>query len=1397
MPTIEELRVAYQDQVTAGAQAGADALNKLADAAETVDTRITAAGRSARGYVNTGDQVTRTANAMERAQRTLADAQTKLDAAMAAGTVTAEEAQRALQTYQAKLDTATQKHKDAVKAAEESSDALDKNTQKVKLSGYQIGILADEAHKYFDQILAGGSSITAAFYQMPNMIQTMGGLSSASGLVADAMMGPAGIAVAALGAGVAIAKFAASAEGEQAQLAGLSQHLRATRDDYDAMASAAETAARQIAAHGDMSLTDARTTEETFAAVPTVSGSQLAGLTQDARNLATVMNETVPDAAKTMAEAMRDPLKAAQDFAQQGILGVNQALVLQIQHLEESGHQMEAWTTLLNQMERATAGAHDQGLTPFQRSIEELNQSLSVGKEALREFIEPIGEFFLNPITDKVNELTALSLIARDLVHLKLPSFSDDASAGAVSGSAGTTAAKLAGGTLPTASAVSVAQLQQTLNAGLTGTDGSVSGQIASEQRAIEAIHQQINAANQLHEIRGKGHLDDAQYAADIQSLTGQLNQHNVALAGLKTPYQDLIEQQGKTAASAAALTGYQRAMVEADQQVDDAIQRTTGGHATLTERMVAEAGVARTLSAQYAVSTAEILRNVTAQNAIAQAWQSGGAEAAHATNYWAAYNDALDHFSTTAPGFAEAVAKRTQALDALTDAQNKVRLAQQTSQNEDQVSYITAETRSIGMNSDARAVMLAHMQAEQELRREGKDLLSADSQAYLDSVDAVTRATQAYQHQQDVLSDLTGSLSSMADTIGDDITQALIQGAGAGVNFKSALQGIESQVVTMIAKLALIDPLLNSIDGGTRNTLGDIAGLLNGSTSAVSSVGNPFGEADGSASSSSGFSIGQLFNLRQNAASSGNPFASAGSHDVNDASEQVTAIGHIASSGFSFGGVVGGLAGGMSLGSMLGSVGGGTDGTIGSLLGSGIGAAAGSFIPGIGTLIGGLAGGALGGLIGGLFGHKKNPYTLDNVMLSNGQLSLGSVFNQAETDNVTPQLTSDIASINAVLSANGLTASGGSAYQGGTRLGFVGDDANNKDPSLQNLTLAQWLPDLNLSTSDATFQQALDQGMPSSFSSVSDFTTAIASLKTMADTVDSLHVSVSKFNSDATVTVDHIDGYSGDLSTAINALDGQTMDVSTLQQRISEISSTWQQLAYSARSVDARYLAATGDQQGADLENFDVSADQQRADLVSSFETIWGDAYATQSSYVQQSADLEKTLAAERLQIQAEYNGDSIAQQQQYLSQAQQSVASVYSSLSSYAQSLALSSASPLSVQDQYNLAQGSLTSDYQAAQGGDYDALSRIQSDAQSFLGLSQSWQGSGTGYTADYQQTLKILQSLAGADTGALTATLAQKLAQNQVDATNGVTEAVTTMKKALQTDIQQLSRLLVTR
>ncbi|MCG4255611.1 phage tail protein, partial [Acetobacter senegalensis] len=340
-----------------------------------------------------------------------------------------------------------------------------------------------------------------------------------------------------------------------------------------------------------------------------------------------------------------------------------------------------------------------------------------------------------------------------------------------------------------------------------------------------------------------------------------------------------------------------------------------------------------------------------------------------------------------------------------------------------------------------------------------------------------------------------------------------------------------------------------------------------------------------------------------------------------------------------------------------------------------------------------------------------------------------------------------------------------------------------------------------------------------------------------------------SKFTDATHVSVESISGYTGDLAKVLPGFDGQTVSTDVLQSQISSLKTLldvtasgaesivdqvqdlrvqYQQAADQAKaygldyqvildkgnaiaemtianenrkleqsdqSVQARYLAATGDQEGADLLNFDVSAAQQKQELDDEWRGYLGDSYASSQTYADQMADLDKTLAAERLKIQATYAAQALADQEEaqqeaaekqaeYLSQAQSSVASAFSNLADYVQGLGTSDASPLSVQDQYKLANDNFETDYQAAMGGDYDALTRLQSESQTALSLDQQWLGSGTDYSKAYQDMLTKLQAIGNLGADTFTANLAKQLAAQQVDATLQVNKSIQTMNATLQ-------------
>lgn len=167
--------------------------------------------------------------------------------------------------------------------------------------------------------------------------------------------------------------------------------------------------------------------------------------------------------------------------------------------------------------------------------------------------------------------------------------------------------------------------------------------------------------------------------------------------------------------------------------------------------------------------------------------------------------------------------------------------MAQQTDANNHQVQLLDAETATIGQNADARTKLINRMRVEQDQLQKGNSLEDESVQKLLSSTDALSDATAEYQHAQQTLDDFTGTISDMTDQLSDGVVQGFVQGTSAGMSFKSMLQGVEASVASVIARFALINPLMNALDGKTRTTLADI--------------GNLFSETGSEGSSSSGSS--------------------------------------------------------------------------------------------------------------------------------------------------------------------------------------------------------------------------------------------------------------------------------------------------------------------------------------------------------------------------------------------------------------------------------------------------------------------------------------------------------------------------------------------------------------
>ncbi|MBS1029687.1 glycine zipper domain-containing protein [Gluconobacter albidus] len=1467
-----------------------------------------------------GDEVASLTLRLQKEQDRLEQMRVQAADAVADG-MSQSDADAGVSSQQAKVDTTSQRLNDARRlrdALDQEAEGHKNNSNAAKLESYQLNILMDEAHKFLDMVLSGGNPLQAAFYEVPNAVGVLGGFRKSVDLAINAMTGPAGYVAAAAAVGAGLYKMGSMAEEEQSRLAKLSTQLKATRDDAQHMAGAIMSASDSLKAMPGWDESSARTAATTIGGTYNFTGSStdistLSGIARDAG----AIFGSLEDGLKAVQTAMVDPTAEIEALYKQHLPGVDAALVEQVKNLQASGQQGAAYALVIGKIRDASKDAYDQGLTPFQRSLENLEKAASPVTHAISDLVTGMGGRLLEWLTDLIKLIptttrpTTDGLAGKQLLDnyaggnhhyglgqvdpryssgydISTPQGNIDAAikifqeanaraggnwdntlayySGNKVGSSGqksynssvygydintlpsdtsslidTETSRLglssrlvnlfkgvighesgghqyvdhAGGVSGSAAAVqhatSAAVIDNTRSVagGAADAAGGYSSSSWSEQRAgIEAY---IEAQQKLQTTQKAG-------SEAWQETQERITTARVALADTLSPQEKITQGLTDSLDPLKAQTGYWRSMAEVVAQFDQTTRGTGTDQQALTAAMAAKQ---RQLAAAYDDGTVSAERQARSQAAIADAAGGSAVALQHATNYQQAYTEAQNDFSTTSPEFAAAVAKRTAALDASTAAQMKTQQLQQNAGLSDNLDMIQAETASIGQNAEQRQVNLAVMQAELEKHRQYGDVLPQEAQDYIDLTGRVAEASAEYQHQQETLQELTGDISSMADTLSSDVTQAFVDASNGGVTFKSVMQGLETQIISMVAKLALINPLLNAIDGQSRTTLGDISSVLSG------------------ASSSGGFGSGSI---------GSDPFGGAGTTIENFSSGGASSsvLGGSTSwlsSGLktnlfgtaTVGNLLGGIGGGFGIGSALSGIGGGTktNGMIGSAVGSAAGAAAGSFIPVVGTMLGGLIGGGLGGLLGGLFGHKKNPYTIDQVMTTGGSLSLGKTWNQAQTDQITEQLKSDIASFNKVLSTDGVTIGGGN----GGLLGTVRDDKNNKDKSLQSVSLTDLLKQATYSTSDATFQQALQQGLPSDATSVSDYATAIANLKTMADTVDQLGVAVSKFNSDGTVTVGSFTKATGDLKTALDtALDGKSLSTSDLQTQISTITTfvdttmpgllkatvsgqqSWvdqmaalkqtyeaaasqasqygldgtqlnakyqslydqgfasqlDTLRQSDLSVQARYQTATGDDEGAALTNFDISADQQRQQLADNWKNFLGDAYTSQQEYISQSADLEKTLSAERLKIQQQYND-----------QALQSAESVMSSLETYGAGLATSDASPLSAADQYKVANDNFTTDLTAAQGGSFTALQAMQGDMQTLLAQSKTFNGSGTAYAQDYARVMQALQSLGSIGTDDLTASVMKEALKTSTDTLN------TTLAQLVDLATKQLS------
>jgi trimeric autotransporter adhesin len=891
----------------------------------------------------------------------------------------------------------------------------------------------------------------------------------------------------------------------------------------------------------------------------------------------------------------------------------------------------------------------------------------------------------------------------------------------------------------------------------------------------------------------------------------------------------------GLTSTTAEKAANDVKLFSDALAQLDATGQAGTAQYAQFNEALgISQGRLADAISPiQRVVQQQEIM--ITQQESLTTAYGAGYAAVAQVTAANEAQAQLLAaHITPATADYSTKLAALTALNLQAATSQNALNIARQTAANNDQIVYITAEISSLGQDHDARTVMLADLQAEIKLRSSGLQLTDQERQAYLDSVGTLAQLNNAYQQQQQALSELSGLFSSAFDTIGSAMAQAFVQGEGAGIKWANVMDSVVEQVIQKFLQLAVLNPILNGLFGTTNSTLGSVASALgsvgggsSGGTSGTSilsdlstagtgvSILNALGlTGPGGLSATLGLTgpDGLLSNLGLSGSGSlldgvtgilntsliGGTQGLATTAGLDALGPGVYGPAQIGA--YASGATVGTAITGVGLGYGAGSLAGGLIQNslnkvgpapeIGAAVGAISGAVIGSIVPGIGTVIGGLIGGLIGGGGGGLIGpHPENDYTNTGLSLQNGMLVEGKTVSQGYGSNAgtTGQ---DVNTINAALQALNLTIANVNLAPG--KQLNVGSDAAR--PNLVGSIsaahdLAGLFPDFNFASSNSDVNAAV-QGK--SFASLSDLEALTTFLET---TVPALVASVNNVGT-LQPALDAVTAAFGPAIAQAQAFGTSTDALTAAEAKATAAvnDNVTAQITALDQGFQANYLSAAATISGnpadaltAQLYAFDSQATQQTAALKTQLTGIYGDSYTTTSAYATQMADLENSLGEQRLAIQQQYNDKLSA-----------SATSTITSLTAYVAKLQSSASSPLSPQAQYALAHSQFTTDATAAAGGDFNSLTNLPTDADSFLAASRAVNGSGAQYALDFQSVLNALGQAANDSPDVLTASVLQTETRTQTqqltDALSGLGVKLDSIKSTLQQNSATPARIV---
>ena len=599
----------------------------------------------------------------------------------------------------------------------------------------------------------------------------------------------------------------------------------------------------------------------------------------------------------------------------------------------------------------------------------------------------------------------------------------------------------------------------------------------AAELRSFRDELGQINKEAVLRDEAENEAASEKRLSADVASHTKSVDELRKKYDDkyrIDKEYTDGVAKLDKArnvgAVSEAAYLNISAGLLKDRDEALKKLNKTEEVHRTGLEKLAntydVQIAAAKRLTAAYGVSRAEVTRITAAGEAEAKAISNGLIPGKKA------YADEVERTTARILELRRAqgeskIAEQIRDVDEATEAQLRINAAYDGTA--ESLERVTAQEK-------------AHAAALKSGIEPGMKEYEATVGKLSDSYIRGSRAAEDFRHIQSSVQAVTDILSTAFDRLGQGIVDAFLSGKGAAVSFSNIVRSVLASAATSLVQLGAVNPLLNSLGGGSRASLWTGLGALTGGGGGIS------GEATGglnimnAASNASTFGgitdalgltgfgrqlsgIGDYLGLTGSNGlfgGVGNGISGILNTSLWGASPGIQAatasqiVGATAPSGMlseaaiagnmgisnslgSAGLTIGQLASGVGLGFGAGSFAGGllqsSLGKVGPapMIGAGGGAIggalAGTFLfPGIGTVLGGLLGGLLGGAGGGLIGPKAaNPFSATGLTNNNGMLAVGQTFSQiVDVSQEVATLQQQTAQINSILAQSNLRIANG-----------------------------------------------------------------------------------------------------------------------------------------------------------------------------------------------------------------------------------------------------------------------------------------------------------------------------------------------------------------------------------